>query len=131
MEKYLTKEAVIEINELALSSEGEKSVLHNKGALVCLEIMQGRFEREQKYEEKIFKKAAYLLERLCQGHAFLDGNKRTSFVATIAFLSNNLEGTYKLPQYDEVVDFLKKIAQGETTFNQIYKWLKSIYMRVD
>jgi len=58
-----------------------------------------------------FEKAAALFHSLIKSHPFLDGTKRTAFLATLYFLENR---GYSIPEYlpkDEVIRFCLEIAE--------------------
>jgi death-on-curing protein len=71
----------------------------------------------------IHDKAAALFHSLSRNHAFVDGNKRTSVVATILFLQ--LNGYTVTWDAHEALDFVLKIAQGETDWTVIADWLRT------
>lgn len=127
--QYLDKELIKKINVKALSLENESSVTINEGALDCVETVRYKYEEIENFKEKVLRKAAYLLKRLCEGHSFLDGNKRTSFLAATAFINNNLATNYviEIVEYEKSIEFLKHVAEGKKSFNEVYKWLESIY----
>ena len=59
----------------------------------------------------VFAQASVLVHGLCQAHAFLDGNKRTAWVATLTFLSRNgIE--VRLLSAIEMSDYMVEVAQG-------------------
>ncbi len=71
----------------------------------------------------IHDKAAALFHSLSRNHAFVDGNKRTSVLATILFLQLN---GYKVTWDEtEALNFVLKIAQGETDWEIIANWLQA------
>lgn len=57
--------------------------------------------------------AAALLHSICQNHALIDGNKRLSLVATIAFLG--LNGRRLTLTNDQAYDLVIAVASGEVT----------------
>lgn len=70
----------------------------------------------------IHDKAAALFHSLSRNHAFVDGNKRTSVLATILFLQLNC---YTVTWNEEdALNFVLKIAQGETDWEIIAEWLR-------
>ena len=66
-------------------------------------------------------KAAALLHSLVLNHAFVDANKRTATIATIAFLERN--GLNVVWQPQDALDFIIDIAQGKCSVEQISQWL--------
>lgn len=70
----------------------------------------------------IFEKAAALGESLIMNHPFIDGNKRTGFLAMAALLEN--DGYLLIASQQEAYDFTIRVSTGETKFDQIVDWLK-------
>lgn len=71
----------------------------------------------------IHDKAAALFHSLSRNHAFVDGNKRTSVLATILFLQ--LNGYAVTWNEEDALNFVLKIAQGETDWDVISDWLQA------
>ncbi|MCL4252205.1 MAG: type II toxin-antitoxin system death-on-curing family toxin [Anaerolineae bacterium] len=71
----------------------------------------------------IHDKAAALFHSLSRNHAFVDGNKRTSVLATILFLQ--LNGYTVTWNEEDALNFVLKIAQGETDWEVIADWLQA------
>src|SRR5918993_4280555 len=68
-------------------------------------------------------KAAALIESLLINHPFIDGNKRTGYVAMRSFLISNgldIDGTQ-----DEKYEFVISIASGKMRFDEIVEWIAS------
>jgi death on curing protein len=73
--------------------------------------------------QSIFEKAAALGESLIINHPFLDGNKRTGFIAMVALIE---EEKYLLNASQiEAYNFTIKISTGEIKFEEIVEWLKN------
>jgi death on curing protein len=70
-----------------------------------------------------FEKAAALGESLVINHPFMDGNKRTAFLAMIALLKEY--GIEFYVQENEVYDFIIAMSTGEKKFDAIVNWLKN------
>jgi death on curing protein len=67
--------------------------------------------------ETIELKAAALITSISRNHALLDGNKRTAWVLTVAFLNIN-EWDLDMTQ-DEKFDLVLAVAQGSLELDQI------------
>jgi death-on-curing protein len=64
-----------------------------------------------------------IAESLIINHPFVDGNKRTGFLAMLAILyGGNLE---IIVLNAAIYDFIIKITTGELKFEQIVEWLKA------
>ena len=70
----------------------------------------------------VFEKAAALGESLIVNHPFIDGNKRTGFLAMASFMAE--EGYFLKATQEEAYNFTIQIASGIATFDQIVVWLK-------
>jgi death-on-curing protein len=70
-----------------------------------------------------FQKAAALGEILIINHPFLDGNKRTAFLAMAALL---LEYGFDLDvEKNELYEFILDMSKGNKQFSDIVEWLKN------
>ena len=69
----------------------------------------------------IVSKAAALIESILINHPFIDGNKRTGYVAMRSFLISNgldIEATQ-----DEKYQFVVNIASGKIRLEEIKEWI--------
>ena len=69
----------------------------------------------------IFSKAAALLECIISSNAFIDGSKRTGFLACELFLELN---GYRIDPGAAIVEFLLAVAMGTLSVNEISNWLR-------
>ena len=61
-------------------------------------------------------------ESIIINHPFIDGNKRTGFLAMLVILEEN---QFVINESNEVIyNFVIKISTGEIKFEQIVEWLK-------
>jgi death-on-curing protein len=74
--------------------------------------------------ETIHEKAAELLRLLTANHPFVDGNKRTALVSTVAFYAVN---GYSLDYGNEIRSLLKRLATDESSVpaEEIVEYLAS------
>jgi death on curing protein len=70
----------------------------------------------------IFEKAAALAESLIINHPFIDGNKRTGFLAMASLLIE--DGIKLTASQEDAYHFAIQISTGETKFEEIVEWLK-------
>ena len=68
-------------------------------------------------------KAAALIESLLINHPFIDGNKRTGYVAMRSFLISN--GLDIDATQEEKYEFVINIASGKIRLEEITEWLAS------
>jgi death-on-curing protein len=111
---YPTIDEIIELHKSMISIYGGESGDIYEGDLdFAVEAM--------KEAKGLFRKAATIWRGITQNHPFLDGNKRTGYVAAKAFL--------KVNGHDIDVDketafrICKAISQGKVSLNQIESWL--------
>jgi death-on-curing protein len=72
--------------------------------------------------------AAAYLYHLAKNHPFLDGNKRTAFATTVAFLGMN---GYKLSMTEEeAYNMVMQVAQGEMSKEELSSFLEK-HIRVE
>ncbi len=70
-----------------------------------------------------FEKAAAIVESIIINHPFVDGNKRTGFLAMLAVLE---AGNIKITSSnDDLYNFTIKISTGDIKFEEIVIWLKN------
>lgn len=71
-----------------------------------------------------FQLAASYAEGIARNHAFVDGNKRTAFMAADVFLFKN--GQELLPREDDgYVELMESLAQGRTSREQMADYLRT------
>jgi death-on-curing protein len=117
---YLTVENVLRINAKVL---GGNARLRDLGLLesAVARPMASAFG-EDAYPT-IFHKAAALLESLSRNHPFVDGNKRTATLTTMAFLEGN---GYEVNWNNaEALEFILAVAQGQRTITELAEWLSN------
>lgn len=71
----------------------------------------------------IVEKAGAFFHSLSRNHAFVDGNKRTSTVATILFLQMN--GYTVTWQDEDALEFILEVATGAHEISTITAWLEN------
>ncbi|HVH80436.1 MAG TPA: type II toxin-antitoxin system death-on-curing family toxin [Stellaceae bacterium] len=85
--RWLSVEAVIDINRRLVAITGERHLLRDEA------LLEGALARPQHAyaygEEDVAALAVRLLAGIVQSHAFEQGNKRTGFVAMVQFLMEN------------------------------------------
>jgi death-on-curing protein len=66
--------------------------------------------------------SAVLLSSICQAQAFLDGNKRTAWVACDVFLTLNGLRLIDIPD-DEIVTLMEDISRGILNTEAVATWM--------
>lgn len=118
MTHYLSVEQVIRIN--AKVQQGE-ALIHDRK---MLESAVGRPMASAFGEDAyptMIEKAAALLHSLVLNHPFVDGNKRTGTLATIAFL--HLNGIRVKWDEKQALEFIIETAEGKHDASVIARWL--------
>lgn len=117
MTNHLTVENLIELNRVLINQFGDGPAgVKNHGTLDFI-IDRASMSKD------LDKEAAILLYEINTKHPFWGGNKRTAFeAAKIFLLSNNIK--LKI-DFDDAVNFVNKMAEGKTTFQQTFEWIKS------
>lgn len=80
------------------------------------------FENKDLHPTPIYKAAA-LIESILINHPFIDGNKRTGYVAMRSFLI--LNGFDIKATQDEKYQFVINIASGKIRIEEIIEWLNN------
>ena len=96
---FPTIEEVVAIHDAAIHEFGGSMGLRDMGALASA-VMRPQIG----YYDTLIEEAAALLEGLAMNHPFIDGNKRTAFYTTDAFLRKN--GSFIDCDNDESPPFL-------------------------
>lgn len=122
MLKYLSVKQVILIHSDIIRNFGGSLGIHSKDLLESAVFrMQASFGGKDLYPT-VFDKAAALFESLIKNHPFVDGNKRTAFVAAVTFLEINGYQTNFDPQKAE--DFVLAVVKGGKSFRDVVRFLK-------
>jgi death on curing protein len=114
---YPTVAEAIETQRLLIQEFGGMHGLRDRG------LLEAAIYRPQNgYYEDLIHEAAALMESLANNHAFLDGNKRISFVLTDAFLRAN--GSFLAVEALAAHRFITEaISNKEFRIRQIREWL--------
>lgn len=87
-----------------------------------MDAATGRPRQQHAYGEKSLAKLAAYAVGIVQGHPFVDGNKRTGFMAAAAFLELNGR-VFAAPEVEVVLQTLG-LAAGEVSEGQYAEWLE-------
>jgi death-on-curing protein len=114
---YPTVAEAIETHRLLIQEFGGMHGLRDRA------LLEAAIYRPQNgYYEDLIHEAAALMESLANNHAFLDGNKRISFVLTDAFLRSN--GSFLAVEALAAHRFITEaISKKEFRIRQIREWL--------
>jgi death-on-curing protein len=70
----------------------------------------------------VLRKSSIILHGIATGHPFVDGNKRTAFVAADNLVRD--EGCLISATDDDVVSFMLEVAEYKHTRESVEVWLK-------
>jgi death-on-curing protein len=121
--RYLSPAAVLFIHDRILANFGGSTGLRDVEALrSAAERPKARYAGQELYPA-LPDKAAALLESICGNHPFVDGNKRTAFVAAGLFLQAN--GWRLEAETDDAVAFMMDVAAGKIRKEEIRIWIEA------
>ena len=75
--------------------------------------------------QSIYTQASVLLHAICDAHAFLDGNKRTAWVATLTFLVLNGVDIMDVSP-ESMSEYVKEVAEGLHSEQDTAFWLAAL-----
>ncbi|MBX9785464.1 MAG: type II toxin-antitoxin system death-on-curing family toxin [Chitinophagaceae bacterium] len=118
----ITKEIVLKLHSLSIIEYGGSHGLRDEGSLEsAIARPYQTFGGENLYPT-VFEKAAAICESIIMNHPFVDGNKRTGFLAMLAVLEEGFELlSSKEDTYQTVID----ISTGSKATDEIVDWLKA------
>jgi death-on-curing protein len=116
---YPTVAEATEIHKQLIDEFGGTHGLRDKGRLEAAILRP-----QTGYYGTLAEEAAALMESLANNHAFLDGNKRTSFAVTDTFL--RLNGFYLEVDPQKAYSFITEaMSEGTFRFDRIRDWISS------
>ncbi|MEA2074985.1 MAG: type II toxin-antitoxin system death-on-curing family toxin [Euryarchaeota archaeon] len=118
---YLIKEELVNIHDAILSESGGDSGIYEGLIDLCVESPQREVYGYEPHKT-LLEKAAALMYNVNTLHPFIDGNKRTAYVATNIFLE--LNGRTIGATKEEGVEISLKIANGNMGIKDITSWLE-------
>jgi len=117
---YLIKEELVNIHDAILSESGGDHGIYEGLIDLCVESPQREVYGYEPHKT-LLEKAAALMYNINTLHPFVDGNKRTAYVATNIFLE--LNGCTIVATKEEGVEISLKIANGNRGIKAITSWL--------
>lgn len=120
---YPTLEEILAIHDQIIQQTGGSSGLLNLELLLsAISRPQSAFNRQLLYPT-IFDQAAALLQSLVQNHPFVDGNKRTAFLAAARLLHLNHYRLQLSPT--QTIKLLLAVQSQKLNLKQLSAFLKS------
>lgn len=117
MSRYLSQDEVLLLHDLVLELDGGSAGVLSPAALEAA-LAQPMMEAfGHKRYLSLFDEAAAYLFYLSRAHAFVDGNKRTAFLAMVLFL--HLNGVALEARDEELFQLCLGAAQGKLDLEEI------------
>jgi len=113
---WLTEQMMLVIHEDLISQYGGLTGVRDP-ALLEASLARPRHQPEA----SLWELAAAYGFALCKNHPFVDGNKRTAFIAMYVFLGLNAH-SFNAPEM-EIVLVMESLASGEIDDNALQVWL--------
>lgn len=120
--KYPSAEKIIEYNILSLKFIRVKKADQPK-VLSYLKIVN-IIDKTKETKGDIYDKAVVLMKCLIQKHPFASGNRRTAFIVTKEFLSNN-QKAFNIPDKPEQARAMQGIREDYYKDKEIKEWIKN------
>lgn len=118
----LSLKTILRLHELSIINYGGSQGIRDQGLLESARARPYQTFGDEDLYPTIFEKAAAIAESIIINHPFIDGNKRTGFLAMLAVLETF---NFKINiSNDEIYYFTIKISTGEIKFDEIVVWLK-------
>ena len=118
--RWLTREVILAVHEDLLARYGGLAGLRDDGLLES--ALHRPLHLFSYAKPSLFQMAAAYAAGIIKNHPFLDGNKRTGFMAVYVFLEANGR-TFSAPE-EEVVIHTRALAAGAIGEGDYAAWLK-------
>lgn len=118
---WLTEQQIVSLHDEALKRFGGLSGIKDRSALGAV---TSRPQMSYSYNDSMnmLDMAADLAYGIATGHVFLDGNKRTAFLAAVTFLRVN---GYKLkPRHSAAYSLMLQLEEGTVTRRHLASFLR-------
>ena len=116
---WLKREFIIAVHERLIADSGGGSGLRDAGLLES--ALARPIHRFNYGEPSLTELAAAYAVGIAKNHAFVDGNKRTAFVAAVVFLERN--GLHFNASEAEATIAMLRVAESSMTEKQFTRWL--------
>jgi death-on-curing protein len=118
--EWIALKTVLIYHDLQISEHGGADGIRDEGGL---ESALARPENLAAYgDPDLFELAAAYAYGIVRNHPFVDGNKRTAFVVSVAFLE--LNGHEVIAEEAEAAVVFLRLAAGELSEQELAAWLR-------
>ena len=120
--RYLSAQDILILHALLVDETVGSHGIRDIGLLQSIEHKPKSSFGEKELYPGVFLKAAILLEAIANYHIFVDGNKRTAFVAAAHFLAVN--GYEIMATNKDVEKTILSVAEKRLSVEKLSFWLK-------
>jgi death-on-curing protein len=120
--KYLSADEIEDLHEQIILRYGGVGGVLNRELLESASLRPKAAVLGRELYPTLEEKAAALMHSIITNHPFVDGNKRTAFLATQEFL--RLNGYKIVAETREALEFTLAIAEGKLGIPEIVDWLR-------
>lgn len=118
--RWILENAILAAHDAQISEHGGLRGIRDSGLLQsALAHPQNMFHYD---EASLFEIAAAYAARIAKNHPFLDGNKRTAYIAARLFL--RLNGFDLTATREEKVGTILRLAAGELSESDLVRWIE-------
>jgi death on curing protein len=117
---WLLLKTVLSLHDISLAAFGGRPGLRD-GNLLESALMRARNLWSYGENPTLYQLAAAIGYGICKNHPFMDGNKRTAFLATVVFLERN--GLHIRASELQVVLVMNSLAAGQISEQDFALWL--------
>jgi death-on-curing protein len=122
-------EQLLKLHDLSINFYGGSTGVRDMNLLESAIARPFQTFAGQDLYSTVFDKTAAIIESVIKNHPFVDGNKRTGFLAAFVFLKqNNISLT---ASESEAYEFVIKIASSQISFEEIVNWLQQNSQQIE
>ncbi len=126
--RYLTKEEIVSIHNKVIDESGGSSGIFIDGNLDSATDAPRRIVFGHEPFQTLSEKAATLFHEVNKLHPFVDGNKRTAYIAADTFL--RLNGCKLNAEIEQAVDISLRTARCTADISEVIEWVKRHHSRI-
>lgn len=125
----ITRQFVDRLHSLSLQFYGGAAGIRDEGMLESAIARPYQTFDGVELHPTAIEKAAAIAESIIVNHPYVDGNKRTGFLAMFAMLE--LHGIQLAATEEEAYDAVIQVSTGQLHFDGLVDWLKAHVVQVD
>jgi death-on-curing protein len=118
---WLSRKIILAVHDIQLREHGGASGIRDEGLLES--ALARPLNRAGYGEPDTVELAAVYAIAIARNHPFIDGNKRTAYVAMVLFLA--LNGMAFVPDYGDAVITMLTMAAGEMPDDAFVDWVRA------